>query len=232
MSVRAAGELVGPGGLRRVRLWALLAVSLLTVLLAVAWFSPVLSVRTVDVEGLRAVPEDEVMAQLQVPEGRSLLRVDTDAMARRVAALPKVASVRIKRAYPQTLRVTVVEREAVLYFDTPQGSHLLDGEAVEFAIEPPPPGLPKLVADHPGSADPLTRAAVTVVNAVPPALKIQVGEVVARSISDISLKLKDGRTVVWGGADDAERKAAVVLPLLTREGTVFDVSSPNLVTVK
>ncbi|SLJ82852.1 Uncharacterised protein [Mycobacteroides abscessus subsp. abscessus] len=37
---------------------------------------------------------------------------------------------------------------------------------------------------------------------------------------------------MWGGADDAERKAAVVLPLLTREGTVFDVSSPNLVTVK
>ncbi|WP_280346348.1 hypothetical protein [Nocardia neocaledoniensis] len=67
---------------------------------------------------------------------------------------------------------------------------------------------------------------------LPPALSVQVGEVVARSNSDVSLNLRDGRKVVWGGTGDGERKAAVVLPLLTREGTVFDVSSPNLVTVK
>lgn len=54
----------------------------------------------------------------------------------------------------------------------------------------------------------------------------------ARSVSDIELKLRDDRTVVWGGTDDSERKAAVVLPVLTRPGTVFDVSSPDLVTVR
>lgn len=78
----------------------------------------------------------------------------------------------------------------------------------------------------------MTGAAVSVLAIVPPALAIQVDEIVARSISDISLNLKDGRTVLWGGTSDGERKSAVVLPLLTRPGTVFDVSSPNLVTVK
>lgn len=222
----------GPGRLRRVRIWALLGMCVLTIALVVAWFTPVLSVREVEITGIAAVPEEQVRERLEIPDGRSLLRIDTDAIARRIAAIPKVHSVRVQRVYPSTVRVTVEERIAVLFFESPQGAHLLDSDSVEFAIEPPPVGVPKLITDHPGGADPVTVAAVQVVSALPPALKIQVGEVVARSISDISLTLKDGRTVVWGGANDAERKAAVVMPLLTREGTVFDVSSPNLVTVK
>ncbi|WP_307610870.1 cell division protein FtsQ/DivIB [Nocardia shimofusensis] len=230
--VRAAGELLGPGGLRRMRWWALLGVIVLTVLLSIAWFTPALSVRTIEIDGLSTISEEQVHEQLDIPDGLSLMRIDTVAMAERVASIAKVRSARVERVYPSTVRVTVDERRAVLWFDAPEGAHLIDRDAVEFAIEAPPIGVPQLVTDHPGGGDPVTRAAVTVVDAIPPALNIQVDEVLARSISDISLKLTDGRTVVWGGADDAERKAAVVLPLLTREGTVFDVSSPNLVTVK
>ncbi len=202
------------------------------VLLAVAYFTPLLSVRTVRVEGLSAVPEQDVRTVLHIPDGRSILRIDTDDIARRVAALPKVRSARVQREFPSTVRVTVDERRAVLFFDSPQGPHLVDTEGVEFAIEPAPPGVAKLTTDHPGGADPATRAAVAVLDAAPPALRSQVGEVAARSVSDIELHLRDGRTVVWGGVDDSERKAAVVLPVLTREGTVFDVSSPDLVTVR
>ncbi|WP_281292448.1 cell division protein FtsQ/DivIB [Nocardia bhagyanarayanae] len=214
------------------RLWGLLGVCVLTVVLSISWFTPVLSVRTVDIEGLVAVPEAQVRERLEIPSGRSMLRIDTDAMARRVASIPKVGSARVQRVYPSTVKVTIVERTPVLFFESPEGAHLLDAESVEFAIEAAPIGVPKLITEQPGGADPVTRAAVAVLAVLPPALNIQVGEVVARSISDISLNLHDGRTVLWGGANDAERKAAVVLPLLTREGMVFDVSSPNLVTVK
>ncbi|MEV0706577.1 cell division protein FtsQ/DivIB [Nocardia aurea] len=220
------------GGLRQVRLWSVLGVGVLTVVAVLAWFTPVLSVRTVDIDGLSAVGDAEVHERLRIPSGRSMLRIDTDAMARRVADIPKVSSVRVQREFPSTVRVSVVERTPVLYFESPQGAHLVDAQSTEFAIEAAPIGVPQLITGNPGSADPVTRAAVAVVAVLPPALNIQVGEVVARSISDISLKLQDGRTVLWGGADDAERKAQVVLPLLTREGTVFDVSSPHLVTVK
>lgn len=200
--------------------------------MVLAWFTPVLSVRTVQVEGLTAVPEAAVREQLQIPAGTSMLRMDTTAMARRVAGIPKVHTARVQRMYPSTIRVTVTERAPVLYFDGPDGAHLVDGDGIEFAVEPTPIGVPKLLTDRPGGADPATAAAVAVLRILPPALVAQVGEVVARTISDISLQLTDGRTVVWGGTNDAERKAQVVLPLLTREGTVFDVSSPNLVTVK
>ncbi|WP_083870705.1 cell division protein FtsQ/DivIB [Nocardia aobensis] len=220
------------GRWRRILLWGAPIVVVVIVLLVVAYFTPALSVRTVQVEGVSTVPEQDVRAVLQIPDGRSMLRIDTDAIARRVASLPKVRSARVQRVFPSTVRVTVDERSAVVFFDSPQGTHLLDADSVEFAIEPPPPGVAKLVTDHPGSADPVTRAAVAVLDAAPPALRAQVGEVVARTVSDIELKLRDDRTVVWGGPDDSERKAAVVLPVLTRPGTVFDVSSPDLVTVR
>lgn len=220
------------GGPRRLRLWALLGACVLTAVLALAWFTPALSVRSVEIDGLVSVSEEQVREQLRIPSGRSMLRIDTDAIAHRVATVPKVRSARVQRVFPSTVRVTVVERSPVLYFESPRGAHLVDVESAEFAIEEPPIGVPKLVTDHPGGADPVTRAAVAVLAVLPPSLSIEVGEIVARSISDISLSLKDGRTVLWGGANDADRKAQVVLPLLTREGTVFDVSSPNLVTVK
>ncbi|WP_425298445.1 cell division protein FtsQ/DivIB [Nocardia abscessus] len=229
---RRAGDRFGAIDWRRVRLWGLLAVCVLAVVCALAWFTPVLSVRTVRIEGAVAVSEQQVRDVLEIPSGRSMLRIDTTAVARRVASIPKVRTARVQRVFPSTVRVTVVERTAVLFYDSPQGAHLLDADGVEFAVEPTPIGVPKLITEHPGDADPLTRAAVSILAIVPPALAVQVSEVAARSISDISLNLKDGRTVLWGGTNDAERKSAVVLPLLTRPGTVFDVSSPNLVTVK
>ncbi|MBL1077801.1 FtsQ-type POTRA domain-containing protein [Nocardia sp. 2] len=198
----------------------------------VGWFSPLLSVRTVRVDGLTAVPEAQVLDALQVPDGLSMLRIDTTAMAQRVSELPKVRSVRVQRVFPSSVRVTVEERVPVLYFDSPQGPHLLDCDSVEFAIEPAPPGVPVLLTANPSGADPVTKAAIAVITAVPPGLRLQVGQVAARSVSDIALELRDGRTVLWGGVGDSVRKAAVVEPLLTQDGKVFDVSSPNLVTVK
>lgn len=218
---------------RKVRLGVLAGAVALIALGLVAWFTPLLAVRTVRVDGLSAIPEQQVLDVLQVPDG-SMLRLDTDALAEKVSRLPKVRSARVQRVFPSTVRVTVVERTPVLYFDSPDGTHLLDCDSVEFAIEPPGPGVPKLITDHPGGSDPATKAAVAVMAAIPVPLRDQVGvgAVVARSVSDIALELRDGRTVLWGGTVDSPRKAAVVGPLLSQPGKVFDVSSPNLVTVK
>ncbi|WP_084535255.1 cell division protein FtsQ/DivIB [Nocardia yamanashiensis] len=216
----------------RVRLGIAAGVVAVIALGLVAWFTPVISVSTVRVTGLSTVPEQEVLTALQVPEGLSMLRLDTNAMAERVAALPKVRSARVQRVFPSSVEVTVDERVAVAYFDSPDGTHLLDRDSVEFAIEPPSPSLPKLVTEHPGGTDPVTEAAVAVIAAAPPDLRVLVERIIARSASDIALELRDGRTVLWGGVADSARKAAVVMPVLTQDGKVFDISSPNLVTVK
>ena len=230
--LRRVGAVVAELPIRRIVRWGVPALVVLVALLAVAYLTPAFAARNIRVEGLVTMPEQQVRDVLEIPDGRSMLRIDTGAVARRVAALPKVHSVRVQRSFPATVRVTVDERTPLTYFDGPQGAHLLDADSVEYAVEPPPSGLPKLTTAHPAGDDPVTRAAVTVLDAAPPELRAQVGEVVARSVSDIELKLTDGRSVVWGGAGDSMRKAAVVVPVLTRPGTVFDVSSPDLVTVK
>ncbi|MFC6011957.1 cell division protein FtsQ/DivIB [Nocardia lasii] len=215
------------------RLWTVAAVLVVSLVAVLAWFTPALSVRTVQIDGLSVVPDEDVRDRLEIPEGRSMLRIDTTSIAQRVAAIPTVRSVRVQRQFPSTVLVTVVERTPVVYYEAPDGAHVIDADSVEFAIEPENPiGVPKLITEGSFTGPAATQAAVQVLVTLPPALSVQVGEVVARSISDVSLSLRDGRKVVWGGTGDGERKAAVVLPLLTREGTVFDVSSPNLVTVK
>lgn len=220
-SVRLRTVLVGAG-----------VVVALLASIAVAWFSPLLSMRTVEVTGIGVVTLDEVVAALDVPEGTPLLQVDTAAAAQRIAALPRAASVRVQREYPSTVRVTVTEREAVLFFEAPDGTHSIDIEGVDFAVEPPPMLTPRLVTPSPGTGDPATLTAVRVLEALPPELRVQVDTVEARSETDVSLLLADGRVVVWGGVDRSERKAAVIIPLLTQPGQQFDVASPDLPTVR
>lgn len=230
--MRAGTRRFGVGGLRRFRLWALPALALVITLAALAWFSPLLSVREVRIDGAGEIPEEQIRELLRVPESGSILRIDTAAMAARVASIPKVRSARVQRVLPSTVQVRIEPRTPVLYYDSPEGAHLLDADGLEYAIEPAPIGVPQLVTARPGGADDLTRAAVAVARILPPALEVQVETIRAAGASEISLTLRDGRTVLWGSSEDGERKSAVVVPLLTQPGTVFDVSSPSLVTVK
>jgi cell division protein FtsQ len=46
------------------------------------------------------------------------------------------------------------------------------------------------------------------------------------------LTLADGRTVIWGTNERTDEKAQKLAALLTQPGHVYDVSSPDLPTVK
>lgn len=199
---------------------------------AVVFFTPVLSVRNIDVVGEGSVPRQQIVAELGVPLGIRLVDVDAGAAAQRVAAIPALASVRVQRVYPSTVKVTVTERVPAVFIDTPDGTHLLDSEGVDFAASAPAPGLPRLVTEDPGFDDPATESALAVLTSMSPALKTQVTEVRADSVSDVSLLLADGRTLIWGDSGNAERKSAVALALLSQPGQILDVSSPDLPTTK
>lgn len=217
-----------------------LKVVLGTVLLAAAavalglilYFTPVMSARNIVVIGTGAVTRDEIIDTAQVKSGTPLLQINTDAVADRVAAIRRVASARVQREYPSSLRITIVERIPVAVKDLPDGSHLYDRDGVDFAIGPPPPGLPYLDVDDPGPADAPTKAALEVLTALRPEVLGQVGRVAAPSVASITLTLTDGRVVVWGTTDRTQEKAQKLAALLTQPGHTYDVSSPDLPTVK
>ena len=216
----------------KVLMWSALASVVVVGLGLLLYFTPIMAARNIVVVGLGAVTQDEVTAAAAVAPGTPLLQVDTDAVAERVAAIRRVASARVQRQYPSTLRVTVIERLPVVVKDYPDGPHLFDKDGVDFATAPPPAGVPYLDAENPGPSDPPTRAALQVMTALRPEVAGQVGRIAAPSVAAITLTLDDGRTVVWGTTDRTEEKALKLAALLTQPGQTYDVSSPDLPTVK
>lgn len=215
------------------RSWIVVAAGVLVIALAVvAWLSPVLSVRNVNVTGLEHVPREEVVAALGAVEGSPLLRVDTTAAARRVAGIARVAQVRVKRDYPSTLTVEVVERTPWAFYDGQDGPHMLDELGVDYAVEPPPPGLPRISTPQVLDDPELLRAGLAVLGELPRPLWDLVSELAINSQDDLELTLYDGRKVRWGDAEHTTLKGAVALAILTQPGQVFDVSSPSLPTAK
>ncbi|OMC50613.1 cell division protein FtsQ [Mycolicibacterium fortuitum] len=216
----------------KVLLWSALASVIAVALGLVLYFTPVMSARNVVINGAAAVPQEQVLAAAAVAPGTPLLQINTDAVAERVAMIRRVATVRVQREYPSTLRITLVERVPVVVKDYPDGPHLFDRDGVDFATEPPPPTLPYLDADNPGPTDPATKAALEVMLALPPDVVAQVGRIAAPSVASIALTLTDGRVVVWGTNDRTDEKALKLAALLTQPGHTYDVSSPDLPTVK
>ncbi|MEU7818354.1 FtsQ-type POTRA domain-containing protein [Pseudonocardia sp. NPDC049154] len=222
---------------RRVAL-TLLVLMLLSALGVGSWLllarSGLADVETVEVTGTLTVSRDAVLGAAAVETGVPLAEVDTKAVAGRVARLPGVGSVQVSRGWPHTVEIAVVERTAVALARTPQGVTLVDATGVAYLKAPEvPPALPMLGFGAVGPDDPSTRAALAVLEALPPDLRGQVTTIdVDNAATEPTVRLGLGeRQVLFGSVDRADRKIAVLVPLLTQEGSVYDVSSPELPTV-
>jgi cell division protein FtsQ len=207
---------------------------------AVAWAllgSSLFDARSVQVMGTRELPVDEVRAAAAVPLGAPMLRLDVKGIEARVAAVPRVASVQVRRALDGTVWIELTERTPVAVVRRGDGAHLVDATGMDYATVPVgPPGLPELRVARAGPRDAATAAALTVLAGLPEPLRAQVLVVAARSPADVVLRLDkgrggNGREVRWGGVEQGDRKAAVLGPLLTQPGKIYDVSSPSLPTV-
>lgn len=91
----------------------MLLVLLQVVLLVLALTLPVFRIKSSEVSGLRLLRQSDVVAAAAVPK-QSVFTVDSDAVRRRVEALPWVQSATVTTGLPATLHIAVVERRAVL----------------------------------------------------------------------------------------------------------------------
>lgn len=216
----------------------------LAVLLAGAWLvlaSPVLAVRTVQVDGAGRLSDDQVVQLAGIRPGTPLMRVDTESAAARVARLPQVATVEVTRGWPHTVVVTLVERVPVAVVEQGGTRSLVDRDGVMFdtITGDPPAGVIPLTVPTPGPHDPATAAVLGAVVALPDDVRSQVTGAAAGTPDDVTLALTDGRTVLWGSADQTPRKARVLDALLQQihagtldEAHTLDVSSPDAVVLR
>lgn len=232
--VRAGSSEERPGRARYLtRRWlAVLIVLGVVGLTYLVMFTSVLGVRSVEVLGVREIPKDDVIRAAAIEHGTPMVRLDADEAAARVATLPKVFEVRVERSWPSTVEIVVTEREPVAVLLDGDEVHLVDATGLDYAVaKTRPAGLPLLAMSGVRPQDPATRSAVAVLGAIPKQLEKQVVQVTAGTPGDVQLTLSDGRVVKWGNAENSARKAAVLAPLLTRPGKVYDVATPDFPTV-
>ncbi len=197
-----------------------------------------LVVRSVSVSGTRLLTPEQVIGAADVPPGTSLFSVDTGAVTRRVEALNLVASATVSKEWPDILKVTVTERVAAMAVKMANGGYDLidsDGVIVRY-VKAKPAALPLLKSVLPGGAlrgTPEVATAAAVLAELQPWLAKQVAQVsapqVASGIDEVTLTLRDGKTVRWGGTDHAAQKNRELSILLPGHSRHVDVSSPATV---
>jgi cell division protein FtsQ len=214
-------------------------VAVLAALAGLGWgvsASPWLSVRSVTVSGTHRLTPDEVRARAQVNPGDALLWVSPDDVARRVRLLPGVATVRVERRWPSELQVTVVETRTVARLEPSPGTppQLVDetGATVPVGRAEHVERLP-VVRDVPGMDRQRLAAAATVLTALPAPLAGDVLAVRVPTGESVTLRLRDGASVVWGGPGQSSQKARVLAALVAQHPSRhYDVSAPQTPTTR
>lgn len=221
-----------PRNPKKIGIIAAVIVLVLAVIAAVVvWTVPVFGVRTIEVTGNQHVPTPHVQELTGIAEGDNLVRVDTGEVAAQVVSDPWVDSVTVTRSLPSTIRVEIVERAAVAYTDTADGTTLIDASGVPFVIDAPPPTAINITGD--GSEDEQVLAgAVDIAAALPEELREMVAHLHADDEFSYTLVLHDDRRILWGSSTDNANKALAMETVVTQEGQEWNITDPQMVTVR
>jgi hypothetical protein len=142
---RGAGIRRASAGLNRTRSLALLVLILSGLAMYGASASAAFGYRRLDLVGASLTSEATVRRELGVAADVNLFRLSTDGMAARLRSLPAVAGATIEIALPDTLRVRLVEREAIVVWQVGDRRLLVDADRVAFAEASGATDLPVIV---------------------------------------------------------------------------------------
>jgi len=247
---RVGTGLGGPPGARRARpphsRWrtAFFVLAGVAVVAGVSWAllgNRLLVVRSVTVTGTHLVTPEQVLTAANVTLGTPLLSVNASAVTSRVDEIQQVASVRVTKDWPDHLVIAVTERVPVLALRMAGGGYdQLDPDGVIVRwTKAKPASLPLLVTALPGSAlrgSTAVGTAAGVLAELQPWLAKQVAEVrpatVAAGTEQVTLNLRDGKTVQWGAPGDAAQKNRELAVLLPQGASYIDVSSAGTVVTR
>jgi cell division protein FtsQ len=216
------------------------ALAMTGIIAGVAWAllgSRLLVVRSVVVSGTHLVSASQVIAAAGVPPGTPLIRVNTAQVASRVETISQVRSAKVSKSWPDRLVITVVERTPALATSVASGGFdLIDpaGVVVRWSATRPS-GLPLYQSQVPPASlrgNPDVAAAAAVLGELPAALRGSVVSVTAPAPDQVTLRLSDRVTILWGGTDRAAVKAQELSILLGTHAHYYDVSAQGTVVTR
>jgi cell division protein FtsQ len=197
------------------RTMAILGALAIVGLLVLVYLSPLLRVQNVQVTGAVNLTPDQVQ-ELVASNGQSMFRVDTDAAESRILENTLVRSVSIERSWPNTLKVTLVERTPWASWQIGEKTYIIDSEGRVLPDVPAPAG-PVIhhvdATNSPAQGERVDTAAIglalLLIDAVPARLQIGITGMEWSSTAGMTLATDAGYRVVIGDGDDLEYKLSV-----------------------
>ncbi len=187
---------------------------------AITW--PGFALKHLRVTGNRIVSTSEIVERAQVKRNANVWLQNTGAIARRVAAIPYILSVRVTRVPPADIVITVRERHPLAVLRSGGKSALVDRALRVLQAEPfEPTSLPVFVlkpavALRPGEF--LTQQRIVAMRTA--LLSLRVHGVAATEIEndggDVSAKLGNGVHLLLGDEANVTAATPLVEPILTR----------------
>jgi len=227
------------GSRQRRRRWGVSLGSIGALVLGVVLLtlSPLLSLRTVVVEGADRLDPAQVEQALASLQGEPLARVSSQRVGEALGEITLIQAFETRIEPPGTLVVSIVERKPIGVVASATGYKVVDAAGVTLWFEAIAPGsLPLiLVAADPDS--PSFGAISRVLLALPDDLLIQVEGVTATSLDNVRFTIRGtAHEVVWGSSDRVGEKARVLSAALVAAGAtasrIIDVTTPESVVIR
>jgi cell division protein FtsQ len=211
-------------------LGALSLVSVVVIAFA-ALHSSLFSARHVTIVGNQATTDQQILDASGMLAHPALLNIDAARDEMAIEQLPWIAKAVLTREWPDSVRITVTERNPVAKFD--DGAHLVGvvdgtGRLLEVSSSPPkglvPIRIPKTTL-APGRSLPRAEAVLALVaSAVPESILPEVRTLEATS-TGVVVVLRSGATAELGQATDLPAKMTALATMLVTPSVVLGAHS-------
>lgn len=214
------------------RLTVIGIVAAVLVLAAVAWFSPLLALKSVSVEGSKLVDGGKVGDVVEAAHGGTplpqlrLSRIEAEVLEK----FPRAEAAAVHYSGPQSISIDITDRTPVIAIAEAGGFTLYDAEAVDLGtVDKAPKGLTVLESASPNEET--IAAVVRFMSSLSPDLRSQLSTVEAKGSEGLAGTIDTGETkasVVFGDAENASQKMQTALQLAADGRTEIDVSVPSV----
>lgn len=209
----------------------------LVVLVIIVTTSPLMSLRTIKVEGTIRLTNQEVIEQLQPLAGLPLARVSAADVARELADVPLIQSVDTRVELPDTLAVSIIERTPLGAVGTAGNFRVVDQAGVELWSDIVRPSELPLIGVAADAEDRGFRAIVDALAVIPEDVLRRVDRITASSADTVAFSLRDSdHQVLWGSSEFSAQKARALPAALQAAGAsgakLIDLSTPETVVIR
>ncbi|MFM7139830.1 MAG: cell division protein FtsQ/DivIB [Actinomycetes bacterium] len=213
---------------KRLQFLFIFLLAITATIIYIGWYSTLLTVKKIEVRGNQVVSQDSILELAQVAPNIQLLRLNVSQTSQRIKTISQIKSVDVRRGWPETLVIEVVERTPLAVTDIPEGRYLIDESGVAYQPVTPDANLPLIF----GSDDQNRAIGIKAWQSFPTWLQAEVVSTTVDNPNSIWFLLTSGRRVDWGNLDKANEKAAVLKVLRRMAASTYDVATPEVPVVK